>query len=65
VEKEVETGRRTGRRVQVTNSQNAVNDELECWPNETDVTSPFFRRVRVETNETSSVLTLPRNLLGG
>jgi hypothetical protein len=32
VEKELETGLRTGRRVQVTDSQSAVNDELECWP---------------------------------
>ena len=26
------TGLRTGRRIQVTDNQSAVNDELECWP---------------------------------
>ncbi len=59
VEKELETGLRTGRRVQVTDDQSAVNDELECWPEDVDVTSPFFRKLRVETEETSSILRLP------
>jgi len=59
VEKEVETGLRTGRRIQVKDDQSAVNDELECLPKDIDVTSPFFRKVRVETAETSSVLRLP------
>ena len=59
VEKEVETGLRTGRRVQVVDNQSAVSDELECWPKDVDVTSPFFRKLRVETEETSSILRLP------
>ena len=42
----------------VMNDQSAVNDELECWPKDVDVTSPFFRKLRVETEETSSVLRL-------
>ena len=58
VEKDIETGLRTGRRVLVKNNQSAVNDELECWPKDVDVTSPFFRKVRVEAVETSSVLRL-------
>jgi len=63
VEKEVETGLRTGRRVQVTEDQSAVNDELECWPKGVDATSPFFRKLRVETEETTSILRLPRRVL--
>jgi Protein kinase domain/WD40-like Beta Propeller Repeat len=58
VEKDLETGLRTGRRVPVKDDQSAVGDELECWPKDVDVTSPFFRNVRVETAETSSVLRL-------
>jgi hypothetical protein len=59
VEKEVATGLRTGRRVQVVNDQSAVNDEIDCWPKDVGTTSPFFRKLRVETDETSSVLRLP------
>jgi len=63
VEKEVETGLRTGRRVHVTDKQSALNDELDCWPKDVDGTSPFFRKVRVETEQTSSVLRLPSDEL--
>ncbi|HMF43536.1 MAG TPA: protein kinase [Polyangia bacterium] len=63
VEKEIETGLRTGRHLQVTDRQMAVSDELECWPNDVDDTSAFFRKVRVETEETSSILRLPLNEL--
>ena len=63
VEKDLETGLRTGRRVQVTHQQSAVNDELECWPKNVDATSPFFRKLRVETEEISSILRLPRSEL--
>jgi len=59
VEKEVETGLRTGRRVQVVSDQSAVSDELDCWPKDIDATSPFFRKLRVETEETSAVLLVP------
>ena len=64
VEKEVETGLRSGRRVEVTNDQNAASDELDCWPKNSGATSPFFRKLRVETEETSSVLRLPARTLG-
>jgi len=64
VEKEIETGLRTGRKVQVTNNQSAVNDELECWPKNVSATSPFFQKLRVETEETSSILRLPSSELG-
>jgi protein kinase-like protein/WD40 repeat protein len=63
VEKEIETALRTGRRLQVTENQSAVSDELDCWPKDVDVTSPFFRKLRVETEETSSILRLPRSAL--
>jgi hypothetical protein len=63
VEKEVETGLRTGRRVQVAEDQSAVNDELDCWPKNVDATSPFFRKAWVETEETSTVLRLPSSAL--
>jgi len=59
VEKTIETALRTGRRVQVTDTQSAVSDDLECWPRNVDATSPFFRKLRVETEETSSILRLP------
>jgi serine/threonine protein kinase len=63
VEKEIETGLRTGHRVQVSDDRNAVNDDLDCWPKNVDVASPFFRKLRVETEETSSVLRLPPKTL--
>ena len=63
VEKEIETGLRTGRRVQVSDHQSAVNDQLDCWPKNVDATSPFFQKLRVETEETSSILRLPSNKL--
>src|SRR5262249_18404911 len=63
VEREIETGLRTGRRLKVKESQNAVSDHLGCWPENVEVTSPFFRRVRVETEETSSILRLARTNL--
>jgi hypothetical protein len=58
VEKDVETGLRTGHRVHVTDDQSAVNDRLECWPKGIDAASPFFRKLRVETEESTSVLRL-------
>jgi hypothetical protein len=59
VEKEIETGLRTGRRAQVGDSQSAVADQLDCWPKNADPKSAFFRSVRVETKESSSILRLP------
>jgi len=56
VEKDVETGLRTGRRVQVGDNQSALNSELECWPKDVDATSPFFRKLRVEAEETALLL---------
>jgi hypothetical protein len=63
VEKEIETGLRTGRRIKVTDDQSAVNDELDCWPKGVEATSPLFRKVRVETEETSTVLRVPSRQL--
>jgi dipeptidyl aminopeptidase/acylaminoacyl peptidase len=63
VEKEIETGLRTGRRLQVTENQSVVSDELECWPRDVEPKSPFFRSVRLKTEETSVVLRLPSDLL--
>jgi hypothetical protein len=58
VEKEVETGLRTGHRVPIAGERRAVDDQLECWPRDVAATSPFFRKLRVETEETGSVLRL-------
>ena len=63
VERDIETRLRTGHRVEVKASQSAVYDDLECWPENVDVTSPFFRKLRVETEEASSILRLPRSNL--
>ena len=60
-ERDIEQRQRTGRRVEVANYQSDVNDDAECWPDNVDVASPFFRKIRVETEETTSVLRLPRN----
>jgi len=59
-ERDVETRLRTGRRIEVAAEQDANNDDLDCWPRDIAVTSPFFRKLRVETEETSSILRLPR-----
>jgi Tol biopolymer transport system component len=63
VEREIEGQRRTGRRIDVNDDQSAVNDELDCWPPDADADSPFYRKLRVEKDETASVLRLPRTLL--
>jgi serine/threonine-protein kinase len=59
VERDVETGLRTGRRVEVKATQDAVNDDIECWPRDVTADSPFFRKIRLETEEATSVLRLP------
>jgi hypothetical protein len=59
VEKDVETALRTGRRVQVTENQNSINDRLDCWPKGSDGQSLAFPTVRVLTEETSSILLVP------
>jgi Tol biopolymer transport system component len=65
VEKEVATGLRTGRRVQVASNQNGSNnEELDCWPKNVEKGSPFLSRPRVETDETSAVLGLASNEVG-
>jgi serine/threonine protein kinase len=63
VERDVEKRARTGHRIEVAENQNAVRDELQCWPKDVDVRSPFYRTLRVETDETSSILRLPRNAI--
>jgi dipeptidyl aminopeptidase/acylaminoacyl peptidase len=60
VERDLETAARTGRRVEVKANQDAVNDDIECWPHGVPAASPFFRRLRVETEEATFVLRLPR-----
>jgi hypothetical protein len=62
-ERDVDTHQRTGRRIEVAASQSASDDELDCWPKNVDRTSPFFRKVRVEAEESSSLLRLPRSSL--
>jgi hypothetical protein len=60
VERDVETALRTGRRVEVKANQDAVNDDIECWPPDATAASPFFRKLRLETEEATSILRLPR-----
>jgi serine/threonine-protein kinase len=62
-ERDIERRQRTGRRIEVANYQSDVNDDAECWPENVDVTSPVFRKIRVEAEETSSILRLPRSQL--
>jgi len=52
------TGERTGNRVNVADSEVALS-EASCWPADVGPDSPFFRRVRVETKETTRLLSLP------
>jgi hypothetical protein len=59
VERDIETAARTGRRVEVNDKQDAVNDDIECWPRGVPAGSPFFRKLRLETEETTSILRLP------
>jgi serine/threonine-protein kinase len=63
VERDVESASRTGRRVEVRTSRDAVDDDIECWPDDVPSGSPFSRRLRLETEESSSILRLPRKSL--
>jgi hypothetical protein len=58
-ERDVEKRVRTGHRIEIKGDQNPENDDLECWPRDVDERSPFFRKLRMETEETSSLLRLP------
>jgi serine/threonine-protein kinase len=58
------TGLRTGGRVDVTSPENqaklAGSDQVQCRPDNVGPTSPFFERLRVETEEESQLLRVPR-----
>jgi hypothetical protein len=59
----VTTGVRTGGRVDVTSPENqaklAGTDQVQCWPSDVGPASPFFQRLRIETEETSRLLRVP------
>jgi hypothetical protein len=59
----VRTDAKTGGRVDVTSPENqaklAGSDHVQCWPSDVGPTSPFFQRLRVETDEASRLLRLP------
>jgi hypothetical protein len=63
-ERNVTTGTKTGGRVAVISPENqaklAVSDQVQCWPSDVGRTSPFFQRLRVETDEASRLLRLPQ-----
>jgi hypothetical protein len=61
-ERDVATGVKTGKRLPVPEGHGRT-DEIGCWPRSAEEGSPFFQRLRVETDETSSVTTLPVALL--
>ena len=60
----VTTGAKTGGRVAVISPENqaklALSDQVQCWPSDVGPTSPFFQRLRVETDEASRLLRLPQ-----
>jgi serine/threonine-protein kinase len=62
-ERDIETQTRTGGRLDVKKNV-ADPSAMECWPSDEEVGigSPFFRRVRIETEEESRLLRIPRKL---
>ncbi len=56
VERNTENAAATGRTI-LLDSDGDINDG-RCWPKVSDSRSPFFRRVQVETEETSTLLSL-------
>jgi hypothetical protein len=58
VERDVLTGVKTGE--QFDNEAVSNRDkELRCWPSDAPPSSPFFRRVRVEQEESAQIVLLP------
>ena len=56
-ERDVTTGMRTGNR-QDGPHPNVALDEVQCWPKSASSESPFFQKVRVESQEVSRLLKL-------
>jgi hypothetical protein len=54
IERDAVSGQPTGRRIDL----EAGGD---CWPRVEDQQSPFFRRIKVDGEESSSLLSLPLN----
>jgi hypothetical protein len=56
-ERFIETGRRTGKRIDAPN-ENVDVSEVQCWPPSAAKGSPLFQRLVIKTNETSRLLRL-------
>jgi hypothetical protein len=56
-ERDVTTGVRTGNRRNGPQANIAL-DEVQCWPKSASPESPFFQKVRVESQEMSRLLKL-------
>jgi hypothetical protein len=63
-EREIVSGTRTGKSLQV-QTDNAVLGDVECWPSSVPKNSALFQRLRVETEETSRLMSLGLGLRGG
>jgi dipeptidyl aminopeptidase/acylaminoacyl peptidase len=57
-ERDIVTGARTGQRKKLTGLP-ASQDEVQCWPSGEPVSSPFFHRLRAESDETTKLLQVP------
>jgi hypothetical protein len=51
IERDAASGRSTGKRID-------LGEDDDCWPRVTDQQSPFFQRVKVDVEQTSSFLSL-------
>jgi hypothetical protein len=61
-ERNVKAGTKTGGRLEVTSPEDraklAGSEGVQCWPDTVAPSSPFFQRLRVETEEVSRLLSL-------
>jgi hypothetical protein len=66
IERDVETGRATGRTFDMgaINDANQDPDERRCWPADGTGAGPVFPRLRIETEEISSLLRLSSDVRG-
>jgi hypothetical protein len=65
IEREVETGKATGREIDMGESLNDANqdpDERRCWPADDVKGATFFPKLRIEKEEVSSLLLLTSDL---
>jgi hypothetical protein len=61
IERDIESGNATGRRIDMGESVNDANqdpDERRCWPPDDNETAASFPKIRIETEEMSNLLRL-------